>query len=107
MIGRIRTDIALTDFERGVRDLVADVENAYWDLYFAYRDLEAKIDARDIARITARKLENQTATQGTGDAAQAMEQYYRFESEVIDSITGRPIDGTRTNNGSSGEAFEV
>ena len=105
LIGRIRTDIALTDFDRGVRDLVADVENAYWDLHFAYRDLEAKVDARDIAKITARKLENQTATQGTGDAAQAMEQYYRFESEVIDAINGRPIDGTRTNNGSSGGSF--
>jgi len=105
LIGRVRTDIALTDFEKGVRDLVADVENAYWDLYFAYRDLEAKVDARDIARITARKLENQTATQGTGDAAQAMEQYYRFESDVIDAISGRPIDGTRTNNGSAGGSF--
>jgi len=105
LIGRVRTDIALTDFEKGVRDVVADVENAYWDLYFAYRDLEAKVDARDIARITARKLENQTATQGTGDAAQAMEQYYRFESEVIDAINGRPIDGTRTNNGSAGGSF--
>lgn len=105
LIGRIRTDIALTDFDRGVRDLVADVENAYWDLHFAYRDLEAKVDARDIARITAKKLENQTATQGTGDAAQAMEQYYRFESEVIDAINGRPVDGTKTNNGSAGGSF--
>ncbi len=105
LIGRVRTDISLTDFERAIRDLVADVENAYWDLHFAYRDLEAKVDARDIAQVTAKKLEAQTATQGTGDAAQAMEQYYRFESEVIDAVNGRSIDGTRTNNGSSGGSF--
>ncbi len=105
LIGRVRTDISLTDFERAVRDLVADVENAYWDLHFAFRDLEAKVDARDIALVTAKKLEAQTAVQGTGDAAQAMEQYYRFESDVIDSVNGRPIDGTRTNNGSSGGSF--
>jgi len=85
--------------------LVADIENAYWDLQFAFRDLEAKIDARDIAEVTAKKLEAQSATQGTGDAAQAMEQFYRFESEVIDAVNGRVIDGTRTNNGSSGGSF--
>jgi hypothetical protein len=105
LIGRVRTDISITDFERAVRDLVADVENAYWDLHFAFRDLEAKVDARDIALVTAKKLEAQAATQGTGDAAQAMEQYYRFESDVIDSVNGRPVDGTRVNNGSSGGTF--
>jgi Outer membrane efflux protein len=105
LIGRVRTDISLTDFERAVRDLVADVENAYWDLHFAFRDLEARVDARDIALVTAKKLEAQTAVQGTGDTAQAMEQYYRFESDVIDSVNGRPIDGTRTNNGSAGGSF--
>lgn len=105
LIGRVRTDISLTDFERSIRDLVADVENAYWDLHFAFRDLEAKVDARDIALVTAKKLESQTATQGTGDAAQAMEQYYRFESDVIDAVNGRSVDGTRTNNGSAGGSF--
>lgn len=105
LIGRVRTDISITDFERSVRDLIADVENAYWDLHFAFRDLEAKVDARDIALVTAKKLKAQAATQGTGDAAQAMEQFYRFESEVIDSVNGRPIDGTRVNNGSSGGTF--
>jgi outer membrane protein TolC len=105
LIARIRTDISLAEFNRAVRDLIADVENAYWDLYYSYRDLEAKIDARDIALLTARKLESQTATQGVADAAQAKEQYYRFESDVIDAIHGRVIDGTRTHNGSAGGSF--
>ncbi len=105
LIGRVRSDISLTDFERSLRDLVADVENAYWDLHFAFRDLEAKVDARDVALLTAKKLAAQNATQGTGDAAQAMEQYFRFESDVIDSVNGRSIDGTRTNNGSAGGSF--
>jgi hypothetical protein len=105
LIARIRTDISLAEFNRAVRDLIADVENTYWDLYYSYRDLEAKIDARDIALLTARKLESQTATQGVADAAQAKEQYYRFESDVIDAIHGRVIDGTRTHNGSAGGSF--
>lgn len=105
LIARVRTDISLTDFERSIRDFIADVENAYWDLYFSYRDLEARIDARDIALVTAKKLERQSATQGSGDAAQAMEQYYRFEVDLVDAVTGRSVDGTRTNNGSSAGSF--
>ena len=49
LIARINTDVALTDFEMGIRDLASNVENAYWDLYFAYRDLDAKVLARDNA----------------------------------------------------------
>jgi len=41
IIARINTDISLGEFEIAVRDMVSDVENAYWDLYFGYRDLDA------------------------------------------------------------------
>lgn len=103
LIARVRTDISLTDFERAVRDLIADVENAYWDLYYAYRDLEAKIEVRDIAIDTVDRLAVDE-TSG-GNRAQAEEQVYRFQSDIIDALNGRPIDGTRTNNGSSGGSF--
>ncbi len=49
LLARVNTDISIAEFEAGVRDLVSNVENAYWDLYFAYRDLDAKITARDSA----------------------------------------------------------
>ncbi len=41
VLARIRTDRALADFEASVRNLVSDVEVAYWELYFAYRSLDA------------------------------------------------------------------
>ncbi|MEQ1825625.1 MAG: TolC family protein [Pirellula sp.] len=103
LLSRVRTDINLVDFERSVRDYVAEVENAYWDLYYAYRDLDARIQVRDIAEETLRKLPSDE-TSG-GKIAQAEEQVLRFQSEVIDSLNGRPIDGTRTNNGSTGGTF--
>ena len=49
MIARIRTDVALADFERSVRDLVEDVQQTYWLLYFSYRNLDARVAARDAA----------------------------------------------------------
>ncbi len=103
LLARVRTDISLIEFERAVRDLVAEVENAYWDLYYSYRDLEARIQVRDIA---LRTLDLQDpARVSSGNIAQAQEQVYRFQAEIVDSLNGRPIDATRLNNGSSPGTF--
>ena len=104
LLARVRTDITLVDFERSVRDFVAEIENAYWDLYFAYRDLDSKIEARDQALRTLNKLELKK-DQGRIEKQQALEQLWRFESDVVDSLNGRPLDGTRSNNGSTGGTF--
>lgn len=104
MIARIRADVGLAEFEIGLRDFISNVENAYWDLYYAYRDLDAKVRARDAALETWRQIEALNATGRRGGEAekeaQAREQYFRFEAEVQDSLAGRPLDGTRTSNGS-------
>lgn len=39
------------------------------------------------------------------DRAQATEQVIRFQADIIESLNGRPIDGTRTYNGTTGGAF--
>lgn len=109
LIARINSDISLADFELGVRNFASDVENAYWDLYFAYRDLDAKVSARDAALETWRRIHAlyERGRRG-GEAekeAQAREQYFRFEEEAQNSLHGRLIDGTRTFNGSTGGTF--
>jgi len=91
LIARVNADSSILDFEMGLRDLVSDVENAYWDLYFAYRNLEAKIAARDAAlntwRVDRVYREQQS---GSGEKeARAREQYYRFEAQVLEALTGR------------------
>jgi outer membrane protein TolC len=111
LIARINTDISLAEFELGVRNLISNVENAYWDLYFAYRDLHAKIVARDSALETWRRIHALFTTGRRGGEAdkeaQARDQYYFFQAEVEDALTGRLFDGTRTNNGSSGGTFRA
>lgn len=106
LVARINTDISLADFEAGLIEFVSNVENAYWDLYFAYRDLDAKIAARDSALETWQKTYAlyETGRRG-GEAdkeAEAREQYYRFQEEVHNAWNGRLLEGTRTYNGSSG-----
>src|SRR5262249_17262246 len=109
LLARLNTDASLADFEVGVRNFVSDVENAYWDLYYAYRDLDAKIAARDAALETWRRVAAlKAAGRRGGEAqqeAQAREQYYRLQEEVQNALTGRQVEGTRSNSGSSGGTF--
>ncbi len=101
LLARINTDISVADFEIAVRNLVNDVENAYWELYFAYRDLDSKIAARDRALETWRSINALFVTNRRGGEAekesQAREQYYRLEEEVQNALAGRPSDNVRTN----------
>lgn len=109
LIARIQTDVSLADVEIGLREFISNVENAYWDLYFAYRDLQAKKRARDNALRSwqvAKNAEREGGIDGTADKlGQAEEQYWRFQAEVLDSLNGRLIQGTQTNNGSTGGTF--
>lgn len=90
VLARINTDIALADFEAAVRNLVSDVEIAYWELYFQYRSLDAVIAGRDSALQTWRKIYT-LYTHGAkgGEAekeAQAREQYFLFRSTAEQSL---------------------
>lgn len=98
LIARLNVDVSVTDFEIGLRDLVNNVENAYWDLYYAYRDLEAKVELRDKSLelwklIDARRREN--ALKIPDKEPEAREQYLRAEEEVQMALTGRVQVGTR------------
>ncbi len=111
LIARVNMDVELADFEMAIRNLVSNIENAYWDLYFAYRDLDAKIAARDAALDTWRRVHAlyESGRRG-GEAekeAQAREQFFRFQEEVQNALSGRRIDGTRTGNGSGGGTFRA
>ena len=91
MIARLRVDQSLADFEGGVRNLVHDLEDAYWELYYAYRDLEARKMGRDSALETWKKTAalNRTGSRGGGAdrEAQARSQYFLFRSQVEEALT--------------------
>lgn len=91
IIARIRTDQTLADFEGGVRNLVRDVEDAYWELYFAYRDLDADKLGRDSALETWKKTAALYKTSSKGGEAereaQSRAQYFLFRAQVEQSLT--------------------
>ena len=90
LISRIRSDISLADFEAAVRDLVRDVEQNYWELYFAYRDLDTQLTARDSARETwqNRKLRLDNGVGRPDDEAQARQQYFTFKAQAENALVG-------------------
>lgn len=95
VLASLNEDIALADFEIQVRNLVRDVEVAYWDLYIAYRNVATSIIGRNSAIATAKfaklNLDNGTGTQQ--ELAQAESQYYTFKAQLEASLAGSNIPG--------------
>lgn len=106
LVARVNSKISQIDFEIGLRDFVSNVVNSYWDLYFAYRDLDAKVKARDAALEVWQSYETRREELGPERALLAHEQYLRLDEQVQNSLTGKQNYGTRTNNGTQGGTFQ-
>ncbi len=83
LVARINNDLAIADFEIASRNLLLDVENAYWDLYYAYRVFDTAIVLRnsslDAWRLT-KKRAGQVENVLPADEAQARNTYYASRS---------------------------
>lgn len=104
VLAKLNTEISMVDFEQALPAFVSDIENAYWELHFAYRDLNAKIAARDVALETWRRIHALfIAGRAGGEAekeSQAREQYFGFQEDVQNALSGfRNAGGTSRNGG--------
>jgi outer membrane protein TolC len=108
LIARVNTEISAADFQLALRDFLSNVENAYWDLVYAYRDLEVRKNVRDRSLQTWQRLQGLQRQElvELDKVAQAAEQYYRFSQDVETALSGRLVDGTRDFNGSTGGTFQ-
>ncbi|HEY2840057.1 MAG TPA: TolC family protein [Pirellulales bacterium] len=90
-IARTQMDIAIADFEADIRDVVGETELAYWELYFAYRNLDALVVGRDSALSTWRKVKALYDVGARGGEAekeaQAREQYFLFRGQVENAVS--------------------
>jgi outer membrane protein TolC len=88
LIARISADISLADFEAAVRNATVDVENAYWDLYLAYRTYDTAVMSHRSAFQTWRKSQDRFEI-GVADAdeeLQTRDQLYQTKSSVETSL---------------------
>jgi len=90
IISRIGTDQTIANLESQLQNMVTNVEIRYWDLQAAYRNLEAAKQGRDAALKTWRVIKNQFDTPPADvtiqQYAQASEQYYFFEQQVVEAF---------------------
>ncbi|MCA9211652.1 MAG: TolC family protein [Planctomycetales bacterium] len=100
MIAQLNTNVELKRFEKAIRDLASNVENAYWDLYLAYRNFDAKNTAYRASSDVYDKVAAQAnaGRRGAAEAIQAKWQRDFFLNEVEAAITGTRRDGTRTTS---------
>ena len=96
-------EVSPADFELAVLNLRSDTEQAYWELAFAWRNLESCEHRLAHARKTWRKvvaLECAGSKSGEAKAvAQAREQFYQFNARPIRSST--TFSGQKTGSATS------
>lgn len=89
LVARINNDITLAQFETGVRDLLVEVEQSYWRLFQAYRELDNRQRAREATgkiwdRYNQRWLGGQDPPL---NEAQTRRQSYVFQQQVENALT--------------------
>lgn len=108
LIAKANSDITNHDFRIALRDYLSNVENAYWDLYYAYRELDARKKAmeRSLEIWNVKQAESGSGLEKTPDESLARQQYFKFKADVDDAISGRLLQGTQTRNGSTGGTMQ-
>lgn len=95
VLASLNEDLSIAEFEVQVRNLVRDVEVAYWDLYAAYRAVDAAKAGRTAAQTTQRfariNMEQGNAT--AQELKQAEGQYFQFRSQLQSALAGSNVAG--------------
>jgi outer membrane protein TolC len=95
VLASLNEDIELTDFEIQIRNLVRDVEVAYWDLHVAYRNVATAVVGRNSAQATQyfARLQFDRGTGTKQEYAQATEQYFNFKGRLSAALAGSNLPG--------------
>jgi len=90
LIAQIDERKSQLELERAVRDLVRDVTFTYWELHFAYQNLDTSRTALQNARQSWSREQQRTAEQVTPADSEALarQQFYSAEAGVRNAIGG-------------------
>jgi outer membrane protein TolC len=88
-LARINEDVSIGQYEERIRNLVRDVEFAYWDLYAAYWNVDTARMARDSAA-AAHKVALAIREGGASFTAEAQAKYtvHGFQAQLVHIETG-------------------
>ncbi len=95
VLARINEDISIGQFEERIRNLVRDVEFAYWDLYAAYWNVETARIARDSSAQAHRiAFAKKNKLQAGNVEAQTKLTYHNFEAQYKQALAGGNTQGS-------------
>jgi outer membrane protein TolC len=108
LIAKANADINSADFALSLRDYISNVENSYWDLYLAYRELDARKKAMEQSLIIWKKLAAMSNAESISKAQESLarQQYYQLKAEVDEALSGRLMPGTQVRNGATGGTLQ-
>lgn len=90
-LARMNTDIAISDFEINMRNFVYEVEQAYWELYFHYHNLDAARTGFASSHAIWKQAKTRQANELEGgeaaNEAQARVQFYNFKSRMQQALS--------------------
>lgn len=92
VIAQLNNDMSKVDFELSIRQLISDVEDAYWQLFRAYHEYGVRQETRDAAEQTWKSVEakyERGLSGGEADKeAQARAQFYRYQDLTMEALNG-------------------
>ncbi len=95
VLARINEDISLHQYEERIRNVVKEVENAYWDLYFAYWNVETSKIAYNASLDVWRTVEPRykLGEVAVNAEAQANAQVQQFQAQLKLALYGANLPG--------------
>ncbi|MCA9058106.1 MAG: TolC family protein, partial [Planctomycetaceae bacterium] len=108
LIAKINSDINDAEFQVALRDYVSNVENAYWDLYLAFREYDARKKA--VTEVEAIYEASLARARGNSDDIEPVfikQQLMQLKSEVNDALFGKLLTGTQVRNGATGGTLQT
>lgn len=112
MIAKVNSDMTDADFQIALRDYISNLENAYWDLYLAFREFDARRNAwQQVAKLCEEKYPKNAEPGKTSrnelDGLLLEQQKLQLQSEMEDAMFGRLLNGTEVRNGSTGGTLQA
>ena len=87
-LSRVDSDLTLSDFEISVRNVIAEVEDAYWKLWAAHRDVESNKLAKSASQVAWNNVYEKKAAglENAQQEQQAREHYFNRRELVKKSL---------------------
>ncbi len=103
LVARVGSDMSDAEFQMALTDYISNVENAYWDLYLAYREYAA---LKRLVEAVENGILPSVPQQEEVELIQIRQQLAQLRGQRDQALFGRLINGTQVRNGATGGTLQ-